>query len=76
MEEKHRLTLEEAAAKIVFRADDLAAIAPDVGIDLTTPDHQDGTLSASEVERLVQLTDQIKQFYNPEMEAQEGSKTK
>lgn len=60
MEEKRRYTLEEAAARLVFRADDLAAVLPDVDIDLGRPGHEGGTLSEAEVALLAHLVRQIK----------------
>lgn len=53
--------MEEAAAEIGFRADDLAATLPDAGINLAAPGHEDGTLSEAEVARLRHLIEQIKQ---------------
>ena len=48
---EERYTLEQAAAKVGFRADDLAATLPDAGIDLNSPGHEGGTLSGAEVEQ-------------------------
>lgn len=64
MPKNKRYTLEQAAAKIVFRVDDLAATLPDVGIDLAAPGHADGTLSEEEVARLTRLIERIRQSYN------------
>ena len=61
MTDNRRYTLEEAAAKIGFRADDLAATLPDAGIDLAAPGHEETTLSEAEVARLVHLIEQLKQ---------------
>ncbi len=58
-----RYTMEQAAAKIGFRADDLAATLPDAGIDLNSPGHEDGTLSGAEVERLSRLVERIKKMH-------------
>ncbi len=63
MENERRYTLEEAAAKIGFRTDDLGALLPDVGIDMATPSHEGGTVSEAEVERLTGLTKKIKQLH-------------
>ena len=62
MENERRYTVEEAAAVIGFRADDIAAILPDVGIDLTSPNHENGTLSEDEMARLSRLAEQIKKI--------------
>ncbi len=64
MPNNKRYTLEEAAAKIVFRVDDLVATLPDVGIDLAAPGHEGGTLSEEEVARLDRLVKQIRRSYN------------
>lgn len=61
MTDNRRYTLEEAAAKIGFRADDLAATLPDAGIDLAAPGHEGNTLSEAEVARLAHLIEQLKQ---------------
>jgi hypothetical protein len=63
MENERRYTLEQAAAKIGFRADDLGALLPNVGIDITTPSHEGGTVSEAEVKRLTGLAKQIKQLH-------------
>lgn len=62
MPKNKRYTLEEAAAKIVFRVDDLVAMLPDVGIDLTAPGHEDDTISEEEFLRLGHLIERIKQL--------------
>ncbi len=59
-----RYTLEQAAAKVGFRADDLATLLPDVGIDTTAPGHEENTLSEAEVARLTRLIERIQQYYN------------
>ncbi len=64
MENERRYTLEQAAAKVVLRVDDLAATLPDVGIDLAAPGHEDGTLSEEEVTRLTRLIERIRRSYN------------
>jgi len=64
MENERRYTLEEAAAKIVVRVDDLAATLPDVGIDLAAPGREDGNLSKEEVTRLTRLIERIRRSYN------------
>ena len=60
---EERYTLEQAAAKIGFRADDLAAALPDAGIDLNAPGHEGGTLSGAEVDRLSRLAERIKKMH-------------
>ena len=62
MNDERRYTLEEAAAEIVLRQDDLAALLPEEGIDLADPGRAGGTLSEDEVARLNELAEQIKQF--------------
>jgi len=64
MTEEKRYTVEQAAAEVGFRADDLAAMLPDAGIDLSAPGHEGGTLSAEEFARLVRLVSQIKQLHD------------
>jgi hypothetical protein len=63
MENERRYTLEQAAAKIGFRTDDLGALLPDVGIDITTLSNEGGTVSEAEVERLAALAEQIKNLH-------------
>ncbi len=63
MADEQRYTLEQAAAKIGFRKDDLVATLPDAGIDLASPGHEGGTLSEAEVARLTRLIAWIKQFH-------------
>ncbi len=60
---EERYTLEQAAAKVGFRADDLAATLPDAGIDLNSPGHEGGTLSGAEVDRLLRLVERIKKIH-------------
>ncbi len=64
MADQQRYTMEQAAAQIGFRADDLVATLPDAGIDLAAPGHEGSTLSEAEVARLTRLVARIKQFHN------------
>lgn len=64
MADQQRYTLEQAAAQIGMRADDMASILPDAGIDIASLGHEGGTLSAEEVARLTRLVARIKQFHN------------
>ncbi len=64
MTAERRYTLEQAAAKIGFRADDLATLLPDVGIDTAPPGHEENTLSEAEVARLTRLIERIQQYHN------------
>lgn len=64
MTAERRYTLEQAAAKIGFRADDLATLLPDVGIDIASPGHEENTLSVSEVAQLARLIERIQKYYN------------
>lgn len=63
MANEQRYTLEQAAAQLGMRADDLPSLLPDVGIDLAAPGHDGGTLSEEEVARLTRLFARIKQFH-------------
>ena len=45
MPQEQRYTLEQIAGKVGFRADDLPALLPDAGIDMTTAGHEDGNLN-------------------------------
>ena len=63
MADEPRYTIEEAAAKIGFRPDDLLTLLPDVGIDLSAPGHEGSTLSEAEVARLTRLVGFIKQLH-------------
>ncbi len=62
MPNNKRYTLEEAAAEIGFRVDDLTATLPDAGINLAAPGHEDDTISEEEFLRLGHLIEQIKQL--------------
>ncbi len=62
MPNTRRYTLEEAAAKIGFRVDDLAATLPDAGINLAALGHEGDTMSEAEFLRLGHLIEQIKQL--------------
>ena len=64
MADEKRYTMEQAAAEVSFREDDLAAVLPDAGIDLSAPGHEGGTLSAEEVARLSHWVTQIKQLHD------------
>ena len=63
MANEQRYTVDEAATKIGFRADDLLTLLPDVGIDLSAPGHEGDTLSEAEVTRLTRLVGFIKQLH-------------
>ena len=63
MADEQHYTVEEAAAKIGFRADDLLTLLPDVGIDLNAPAHGGNTLSEAEITRLTRLVGFIKQLH-------------
>ncbi len=63
MATEQKYTMEEAADKIGFRADDLVTLLPDAGIDLNTPGHEGDTLSEAEVIRLTRLVNFIKQVH-------------
>ena len=63
MADQQKYTIEEAATKIGFRADDLLTLLPDVGIDLNAPGHEGNTLSEAEVTRLTRLVGFIKQVH-------------
>lgn len=64
MTDEKRYTIEQAAAKIGFRPDDLTAMLPDAGIDLAAPGHAGNTLSETEVVRLNRLVERIKQLHD------------
>ena len=64
MADEKRYTLEQAAAEVGFRTDDLVALLPDANIDLSTPGHEGNTLSAEEVARLSHWVTQIKQLHD------------
>jgi hypothetical protein len=64
MTTERRYTLEQAAAKIGFRADDIATLLPDVGIDTAPPGYEENTLSEAEVDRLTRFVERIKQYHN------------
>jgi hypothetical protein len=64
MTDERRYTLEQASAKIGFRADDLATLLPDVGIDTAPPGYEENTLSETEVARLIRLVERIQQYHN------------
>jgi len=57
-DEKISLTLEEAAAFLEVRADDLTATLPSAGIDLNT--RKDGLLTRDDVKRLERLVSNIR----------------
>ncbi len=64
MTDERRYTLEAAAAKIGFRADDSATALPDVGIDTAPPGHEENSLSETEVARLTRPVERIQQYHN------------
>lgn len=59
-DENTSLTLEEAAAFLEVRADDLTATLPSAGIDLNT--RKDGLLTRDDVKRLERLVSSIRRI--------------
>lgn len=60
---EQRYTLEEIAGKVGFRTDDLPALLPEAGIDMTAAGHEDGKLSEDEAARLTQWAEKVKRMH-------------
>ena len=69
MTSETRYTLDEAAGKVGVRADDLPALLPNAGIDLSAPGHEDGTLSEAEFTKLADFMAKVKQYHRESPES-------